>query len=268
MKATGRALPILGGLGLAVVLPFVALVPLVRHLWMAVRPDHAGAAAGTPALILLAIVGLAVAIPPVLLLRSIIRGAFALRGVPGRLRPLREREIAGVRFRVVPGDAVVLFVAGLLQPRIYVTEGALASLPADALRAGLLHEQAHQVRGDVAARFSLHAVGSALGWLPGVRSLVAGLTLRSEATADRLALQAGATRRGLFEAIVAASGAAAGTPAAGGTAVETRLRLIAGPGDVEPGAELPLVLLLGLIVAAPAAVSGLLTLIASYCGPI
>jgi len=120
-------------------------------------------------------------------------------------------------------------VAGPARPRIYISSAAESTLSPDGLHAALLHERAHCERGDLLRRQFFHGVERAFGRLPGVRASIDAQLLRSERHADEAALAAGADRRALFDAIVAAaSGGPIGAAPLSSGAVLPRLEALAG----------------------------------------
>lgn len=127
-------------------------------------------------------------------------------------RGLAEITWQGTRCRVgeieytrVPGGDVLLFTAGAQRATIYVSEGAEASLCPEVLRAALLHECAHARRRDPLWVALTTFVESALWIAPWTKRTFRGIRLRIECAADDEAVAAGAQRRDLFDAIVAAS---------------------------------------------------------------
>lgn len=122
----------------------------------------------------------------------------AIAAVLGALRRLRAQrrlvrslpaggvaEVDGVNVVLVADPRPLVFCAGLLRPRIYLSDGARRRLGAQALRAVLAHE-AHHVRRRDPLRF---LVAGALGRVP----WLAGLARRHEALAE-LAADAAALR--------------------------------------------------------------------------
>ncbi|MCL4239797.1 MAG: hypothetical protein KJ048_00445 [Dehalococcoidia bacterium] len=133
---------------------------------------------------------------------------------------------------------VIVFSTGVRRARIFVTTGAEDALSEDALAAAVLHERAHIERGDLVLRPVLGVVERALGWEPLIRSWIASAILRSECEADADAVRAGANRRALFDAIVAASSSSLGTASLGGAPVMPRLERLADPSVPLPSVPL------------------------------
>jgi len=122
------------------------------------------------------------------------------------------REHRGIAYTVIPGATVAFFTAGLRRPTIFATEGAEEALSPAAFHAALLHEHAH-ARGNDTVWLALVAfLDASFGWLPWVRTACRTFRLSAERAADECALRKGASREGLFDAIVSA--AAVGAPGA------------------------------------------------------
>lgn len=116
-------------------------------------------------------------------LASLTRRLRAERGFLRRLPVLRTEIVHGHEVRVVRGDALAAFCAGLWRPAVYVTEGTLREAPAAELRAILAHEEHHRARRDPLRLLLAHIVSDALRPLPPFASLAE----REEALADLLA---------------------------------------------------------------------------------
>lgn len=237
-----RVWAVLGVILGAIVVPFITLHALLLHF---TDMGHTGLDRwlGDPGLIGVT----ALIIVSSLSTTAVLVAALQWRAQAGRLSSFAEghlsREICGIPAVVIPGDEVILFAAGARRSRMFVSEGAVASLTRDQLHAALLHERAHIERRDVAWRSGLAVIDKAFGRLPGVAGSVRQLALRAECQADRRAIAMGAERRALFEAIVAAAGAPSALPSLGGVAVLPRLERIA-----DSQAPLPRVPILGPIV--------------------
>ena len=224
-----------GGLLLVQAAPLVTFHAVVSH--SAPKP-HPGPMAwlGAPGLIFLVVLAVAAAMPLAGLLVAAIESARANRRLKAATSPRERRSCAGIEYWRVPGDGVTLFVAGLWRPRIYASSSAEATLLPAALHAALLHEEAHLRRADALLRELLHATERAFGRLPGVRPAVRRLRLRSECLADRAALEAGADRLALFDAIVAATSTRPSPePALSDGSVLPRLEALAGEERQLPG---------------------------------
>ncbi len=99
---------------------------------------------------------------------SISRGVSAHRGLIGRMPVLAQREVAGRPVSVVAGAAPLAFCTGLLWPRVFVSEGAMARLSEDELAAVVAHEAHHAARRDPLRILIARAIGDAysFGALP------------------------------------------------------------------------------------------------------
>ena len=94
---------------------------------------------------------------------SLARGIRTQRRFVARLPVHGERELAGRRVRVIGSGRALAFCAGLLRPRIYVSEGALARLRPAELDAIVVHEAHHATRRDPLRILVARAIGSAFG---------------------------------------------------------------------------------------------------------
>jgi len=102
----------------------------------------------------------------------------------------RLRELAaacGLRAREICDDAPVCALAGVLAPVVLVSIGALRSLDDEQLKAALLHERAHTVRGDQVIALCLSFFADLLP-LP-TDDFIETYTLARELAADRSAAQ-------------------------------------------------------------------------------
>jgi peptidase M48-like protein len=94
---------------------------------------------------------------------SLSRGVSAHRRFIARL-PLRgERDVGGRRVTVLAGPRAMAFCGGLLRPRIYLSEGALARLGEAELAAIVAHEAHHAARRDPLRILGARAIGDAFG---------------------------------------------------------------------------------------------------------
>lgn len=86
--------------------------------------------------------------------------------------------------RIVPGLPNPAFTAGLLQPRIYISEALAAHLREPELAAVVAHEGAHVTRRDPLRLTLLRALACTLFWLPALRRLADDLSDQAELLAD------------------------------------------------------------------------------------
>jgi hypothetical protein len=189
------------------------------------------------------------------------------------VRELRRESTSlsheGISYRLVTGPRVTIFTAGLFRPTTFVTTGAKARLTAAQLHAALLHEESHRRRHDVAWRLLLRGASSACMFVPGLREAVEREILRTECVADDYALDRGAPRGDLFEAIIATGrdGTFAYAAGMGGGSTGFRLARIAEPGSPLPSEPLRDVLTLGAIVAFPAIAGHAMVWLLANCSP-
>lgn len=226
----------LGTIGLLGV-PFLTLHALATH---SSTTSHEGGLAWLrdPGLVIVGALTVAAALPLLGLSLAMLDRYRARRRLWRVQAAATRRTSRGIEYWRFPADSVTVFVAGVARPLIYVSSGAESTLSPDGLHAALLHERAHCEHGDVRRRQLLHGVERAFGRLPGVGAAIDAHLLRSERRADEAALAAGADRRALFDAIVAAaSGGPTGAAPLSSGAVLPRLEALAGVPDSSPENE-------------------------------
>jgi len=163
------------------------------------------------------------------------------------------REHQGIVYTVIPSTTVAFFTAGLRRPTIFATEGAEQVLRPAAFHAALLHEQAHARSNDTVWLALVAFLDASFGWLPWVREACRTFRLSAERSADECALHDGASREGLFDAIVSAAAAGAPGAALSEAGVIERLQWLAEPAPTRaPGLTFPSTTLLGSILLLPA----------------
>lgn len=86
--------------------------------------------------------------------------------------------------RIVPGLPNPAFTAGLLQPRIYISEALAGHLAAEELIAVIAHEGAHVARRDPLRLSVLRTLACVLFWLPALRRLADDASDQAELLAD------------------------------------------------------------------------------------
>ena len=86
--------------------------------------------------------------------------------------------------RIVPGLPSPAFTAGLVQPRIYISEALAGHLVAAELAAVVAHEGAHVARRDPLRLTVLRALAWVLFWLPALRRLADDVSDQAELLAD------------------------------------------------------------------------------------
>jgi hypothetical protein len=120
---------------------------------------------------------------------SLIRQLRAQRAFLHRLPVAREERVHGHAVRVIPGDGLQAFCAGLLRPAVYVSEGALAAGGPE-LRAILAHEEHHRVRRDPLRLLCARIVADALRPLPPFASLAEREAALADLAADAASVEA------------------------------------------------------------------------------
>ncbi len=88
---------------------------------------------------------------------------------------------------VVPTDAPLLFVRGVLRKRLIVSDGVVARLSSDQLRAALAHELAHVRFRDPLAGWLLMIVRLVMFWNPAVQLTTRAIVQEMEHRADDVA---------------------------------------------------------------------------------
>jgi hypothetical protein len=91
---------------------------------------------------------------------------------------------------VIDGELPQAFCAGLLRPRIFVSEGAVAALDESALEVVLGHERHHARRRDPLRLATGRVLTRALFFVPGLRQLHAHQQTLAELSADESAVNA------------------------------------------------------------------------------
>lgn len=184
----------------------------------------------------------AVLVPALVLAVSALSAGFGVwRGARAVRRWLRRNSLGpGPRASVIVGGPdVVVAAAGLRDPRVIVSAGALVRLDDDELAAGLEHEWGHIARRH---RF-LSLLGQLLygisRLLPGSARALQLLRFQLERDADDFAVRRTGDPVALASAIAKAAVDTRGgtTPALanlGGTGVPERLRLLLGDSDAGP----------------------------------
>lgn len=129
--------------------------------------------------------------------------AAAPRRVPPRLRAAARRVGAAGVVTCVEDAVPYAYCAGLREPRIYVSAGAVRSLRRRELEAVLWHELHHLRRGDPKRALVARCVGAVFASVPLVTELVARFELVRELDADASALRAQGDPRGLAGALLA-----------------------------------------------------------------
>jgi hypothetical protein len=162
----------------------------------------------TPALLVLGMGSLGIAVV-VCALRSAVRQLLDNR----RLRPQQTRariiRVGEQQVLVLDGGSLNAFTAGVLRPRIYLSQGALAALEPHQLNAVVAHEAHHVRRRDPLRLFMARIVVDGLFFLPVLGQLSRQLEALAELAADSAAAEAGG-RSALAGALLAFDSAPAG----------------------------------------------------------
>jgi hypothetical protein len=128
------------------------------------------------------------------LMTTTLAGAFRLRGVTRRSRPVKDQipvwtellSSSGLRESVellISSEVRVPFVTGLLRPMVILPEAAL-EWPAQALRAALIHELAHITRKDLLCSAFARLVASLYWFHPAAWFGLRSLQAQAEMAAD------------------------------------------------------------------------------------
>jgi Zn-dependent protease with chaperone function len=153
---------------------------LAFHLREAVADIGAGAAPSAAGILMLALVA-----AEAVLIADALRRLGAQRRFLRSLRPCGETQVGGVRVVLLADAQPLVFCAGLVRPRIYLSAGARRRLGRCALHAVLAHEAHHARRRDPLRLF----ISGAFARVPGV-----GAPARRHETLTDLEADAAAVR--------------------------------------------------------------------------
>lgn len=159
---------------------------------------------------------------------------------------------------IIESDQPVCFCAGLLRPRLFISEAALRELTADELLAVVAHEKRHLLGLDPLRSAILRALGQALFFIPLMRSFEDRFKLAKELAADAEALRLPNGRLNLARALYKISALTGDARHASlaffaeHCSLDIRLSFIAGRG------RLPKPFKAGAVITSLAAVAGLL----------
>jgi Zn-dependent protease with chaperone function len=123
----------------------------------------------------------------VLAARSVVLQVARERRFRARLPRPDELDLGGEHVLVVPGRESHAFCAGILRPRIYVTEGAVSTLTARELHAVIAHESHHRRRHDPLRILTARVLADGLFFVPGLRRLADRYRELAELAADERA---------------------------------------------------------------------------------
>nr|WP_256469071.1 M56 family metallopeptidase [Conexibacter sp. DBS9H8] len=175
---------------------------------------------------------------------------------------------------VVADAAPQAFCAGLLQPRIYISTGALERLNRDELRSVLAHETHHTCVRDPFRLLVTRALGDGLFFVPAMRRMNRDYAMVSELAADEAAVRAGGGPQPLASAMLTFG--EAGDPAVVGVSTERVDHLLGGSPPLLPlrlqvagGLTIGVLMLAVLLVAHATATAhiSLMLLLMQSCGP-
>jgi hypothetical protein len=159
--------------------------------------------ANLDALIVLALAAAGLAAGAMIVLGAI-RELAAARAFERHLSAQEPRPLKGVW--VIHDERPQAFCAGLIQPRVYVSSGAVALLDETALNAVLAHEAHHARRRDPLRLAVGRVLARALFFVPGLDELVRRQQDLAELGADESAMNAGPdSRSALARAMLAFS---------------------------------------------------------------
>jgi len=265
---TGVSRFALSALVLALLLaPVAAVHPLAVHLYVTgvTRTLGESMELSVVTVVLLAVMS---SLPAVFMAAMFVRAMRARRHLDMLARDSALRIFAGIEYRQLQCQEILVFTAGIWRPTVYVSHGAEQRLAPKTLRAALLHEDAHRQRRDVLWRFMLTAVAESLPFVPSARRIVERELLRAECSADDHAINKGARRLDLFDAIAAASRSSPDPlwVGIGGSTAEVRLVRLAHPETEIPGEAAKEFAYLAAAVSLPAIATHVVA-IAAACGP-
>jgi Zn-dependent protease with chaperone function len=142
-----------------------------------------------PGLLVVALLALALAVAA-LAGRSLWRHLRHQRRFLRALRTAGEVRIDDATATVFEGARPQAFCAGLLQPRIYVSQAAVEALTEEELAAVVAHEAHHQAIRDPLRILSAQVFADAFFFLPGLRRLARRYHRLAELAADEAAAEA------------------------------------------------------------------------------
>ncbi|HZP94881.1 MAG TPA: M56 family metallopeptidase [Candidatus Limnocylindria bacterium] len=156
---------------------------------------------GAAALSLAAIAVAPASVRAVRLLRARAHAVVAV-DMPVRLRDAAARARVSRRVVCVDDASRYAYCAGLWSPRIYVSLGAVRALSGSELEAVLWHEAHHLQRRDPLRTLVARSLAALFAALPLIAELAARFEVAKELDADRAALRAQGTPRGIAGALL------------------------------------------------------------------
>jgi Zn-dependent protease with chaperone function len=137
--------------------------------------------------------------------------------------------------------ASAAFVAGAVQPAIYVGRRLLDILDSDELRGVLLHEEHHRRRRDPLRAIAISSWGTMFAGVPAIREWTARRIARLELEADRFAVAHGASPAAIASALLKCDRSWDTLAVGFASSVDLRVRgLLDTRGPVHPGARAPM----------------------------
>ncbi len=249
---TGLRAVLLSAAGSVVLMP-LATAHIFMPLLLGDTPVHwMSAPIAHPALGLVFLLTLLSAAPAIAAARLVRRRGRLHRWIARIEASGESREYRGIGYTAIPGATVAFFTVGLRRPTIFATQGAEDALPPTAFHAALLHEHAHARGNDTVWLALVALLDASVGWLPWVRGACRTFRLSAERSADECALRDGASREGLFDAIVSAAATGAPGAALSEAGVVERLQWLSEPDTARrPGLTRPSTTLLGSTLLLP-----------------
>ncbi len=126
------------------------------------------------------------ALTTVVLVGSLLRQALRQRALLRRL-PASPRHLHGISVLLVPSRRPLAFCAGLVRPRIVVSDGLIELLSDRELLSVLAHERHHARRRDPLRRALAQAISDAFWFIPAFRTTADTQMTISELAADAVA---------------------------------------------------------------------------------
>jgi len=118
-----------------------------------------------------------------------------------RLRQVATQAGAEKNVSEISSNNPVIFCAGLLRPKIFVTEGFIRRVSDDELKAAILHEKFHARSFDPLKIFMIQHVLKILFFLPGTKLFARQYSIYSEIAADEYATGVMGSRKHIASAL-------------------------------------------------------------------
>jgi len=197
------------------------------------------------------------------LVGSLLREALRQRAFVRRL-PTDQRRMDGTGVLVIPSRRPLAFCAGLLRPRIVISDGLLDLLSERELQSVIAHERHHARRRDPLRRALAQAMCHAFWFIPALRT-----TASTQVTISELAADAVAARRVGARPLAAALIAFEDHGCADSGASPERVRQIAGARRRQSSGAFSALIAVAILIALAGAVVYLLQAVpAAVCLPL